>query len=116
MNENEILEHEKLARHIYQRFFAETFPTPEKLHSAQACGMLAKRQLYDGRTYIGFCHNAIRGKWDALQQRFIIERTKFGHTFEETICHPEDEARYDVFVPVCEVEDVREQRKNKSRW
>jgi len=61
--------------------------------------MLTKKDLVHGEYYVGHCRNATVARWDERQEKFFHWRTKFGHTFLEEICHPEDEKRYDVFEP-----------------
>ena len=57
-----------------------------------------KKDLVDGAYYKGQCRNASIARWDGSKERFVHWRTKFGHTFLEEICHPEDDQIYDVFV------------------
>lgn len=61
--------------------------------------MIPKNELVDGAYYKGTCRNADIARWSAEHQKFFHWRFKFGHTFIEEIRHPEDEQRYDVFVP-----------------
>lgn len=61
--------------------------------------MITKQQLEHGAYYAGHCRNATEARWDANRQLFFYWRYKFGQTFKEEICHPEDEQRYDVFIP-----------------
>lgn len=61
--------------------------------------MISKAELEHAAYYEGKCRNATIARWDATQQRFVHWRTKFNITFLETICHPEDDQVYDVFVP-----------------
>jgi hypothetical protein len=37
-------------------------------------------------------------------QRFVYWRTKFGESFVEEICHPEDDKVFDVFVVEKEID------------
>lgn len=66
-------------------------------------GMLPKASLVDGRVYEGHCRNAGQARWDAARERFVYRRTKFGHSYDEDIVHPEDDEGFDVFVPVSEL-------------
>lgn len=65
-----------------------------------AAGMIAKRDLVDGATYIGFCRNSTEAVWHVDKQRFTYMRTKFRDTFPEDINHPEDDDGFDLFVPI----------------
>ena len=68
---------------------------------------IPKKDLIHGAYYKGRCRNANEARWNAELEKFVHWRTKFGHTFTEEICHPEDEQKFDVFV----VEDVCETTK-----
>lgn len=59
---------------------------------------IPKYMLEHGEYYEGRCRNATIARWNALEEKFFHWRTKFGTTFLEEICAPEDEQRYDVFV------------------
>jgi hypothetical protein len=59
---------------------------------------IPKKDLVHGAYYRGRCRNALIARWDANEQKFKHWRTKFGSTFIERICHPEDDQVYDVFV------------------
>ena len=58
---------------------------------------LPKADLVIGDYYKGHCRNARIAKWQG--DRFVHLRTKFGHTYAEEICHPDDEKHFDVFFP-----------------
>lgn len=77
--------------------------TQEQLEAAYAKGLLRKEQLTHGAYYRGHCRNASEARWHAGKQCFVHWRTKFGHRFLETIRHPVDESRYDVFLAEAEV-------------
>jgi hypothetical protein len=62
------------------------------------CGGIPKEDLVPGKTYIGDCRNATEAVWDG--EKFAYMRTKFGHTYPETINHFQDDDGYDVFVPI----------------
>lgn len=47
--------------------------------------------------YRGRCRNAEYAYWNGA--KFIHIRNKFGHEYLEEIHHPENEYRYDVFLP-----------------
>lgn len=59
---------------------------------------IARKDLIHGAYYKGQCRNATEARWNENLGRFVHWRTKFGQTFLEEICHPEDEKRFDVFV------------------
>ena len=61
--------------------------------------MIAKKDLIDGALYLGECRNSDRARWDAARNVFVYRRRKFGHEFNETICHPDDDQIHDVFTP-----------------
>ena len=62
--------------------------------------MIPKAELIDGTIYEGLCRNATEARWHVATGKFIYMRHKFGQTFEEDICHPDDDQVYDVFVPI----------------
>jgi len=63
---------------------------------------ITKKELKHGAYYTGTCRNASEARWNANEQVFYHWRTKFGTKFIETICHPEDDKVYDVFVVEAE--------------
>ncbi len=72
-----------------------------------------KEDLIHGEYYLGHCRNAIVARWNGEEGIFYHWRTKFGHSFIETIHCPEDEQYYDVFVTdravaEHELKDVKE--------
>ena len=77
--------------------------TPEKLEEAYEMGMIRKIDLKDKVEYYGTCRNANTAIWHADKERFTYIREKFGSTFPEDIVHPEDDEKFDIFVPVQEV-------------
>lgn len=68
--------------------------------------MIPKAELVHGDYYSGHCRNATLARWDARRQQFRHWRTKFGQQFMEYIKHPEDEAHFDVFVPLARCETL----------
>lgn len=60
--------------------------------------VIPKAELEHGAYYQGTCRNATVARWDASKQRFYHHRTKFGQTFVESICAPEDDSQFDVFI------------------
>lgn len=64
---------------------------------------MLKNELRDGAYYKGVCRNASIARWNGRTDRFVHHRTKFGHTYLEEICHPQDDMKYDVFYPEYEL-------------
>lgn len=60
---------------------------------------IAKKDLIHGEYYAGTCRNASVARWNGKDEVFYHWRTKWDSKFIETIKHPDDEARYDVFFP-----------------
>ena len=75
--------------------------TAEKLEEAYKIGLIPKKDLVDGITYLGTCRNAEEAVWHADRSRFEYIRTKWGSSFPEDIVHPEDDEGYDVFCCVA---------------
>ena len=65
---------------------------------------IPKSKLAHGAYYYGRCRNATIARWNADVQRFVYWRTKFGESFVEEICHPEDDKVFDVFVVEKEID------------
>lgn len=59
---------------------------------------IALNDLVHDTYYFGKCRNATIAKWDNERKFFVHWRNKFAWDFLETIKHPEQETRYDVFV------------------
>lgn len=59
---------------------------------------ISKTDLEHGAYYSGRCRNASEARWNANTSKFVYWRVKFGMTFLEEICHPDDDQVYDVFV------------------
>jgi len=59
---------------------------------------IAKKDLKHGVYYAGDCRNTEIARWNAEDENFYHWRYKFGDCFIETIKHPEDDDRYDVFI------------------
>lgn len=91
-------------------------PSAEQMAAAYAAGMLQKEVLEHGAYYQGHCRNAQVARWHAGRQVFIHWRSKFGERFLEEIRHPEDERRYDAFIPVAKVEPTEESRIPDERF
>jgi len=68
------------------------------MNDDQYIAKIPKKDLIHGAYYKGRCRNANEARWNGERQLFIHWRTKYGSTFLEDICHPEDEKRFDVFV------------------
>ena len=60
--------------------------------------VIPKSELEFGKVYEGECRNADEARWG--DGKFVYERYKFGHRYEELINHFEDDDGYDVFVPM----------------
>lgn len=60
---------------------------------------IAKKDLIHEAYYTGTCRNANVARWNGFNNKFYHHRTKFGHTYVETIKHPDDDDKYDVFFP-----------------
>ncbi len=61
--------------------------------------MIAKSELEHGAYYEGGCRNTTVARWDATRNTFLHWREKFGSTYLEEIRHPNDESRFDAFIP-----------------
>lgn len=59
--------------------------------------IFSKKELIHGFYYKGRCRNAVVARWNGELQKFIYRRHKFGNTFLEEICCPEDDHIWDVF-------------------
>ena len=68
---------------------------------------IAKADLVHGAYYQGRCRNATIARWNADDEQFYHWRYKFGW-FVDTICHPEDEQDFDVFVVEAPCEPEKE--------
>ena len=79
-------------RSILRRIFMDYIPK------------IPKSKLAHGAYYYGRCRNATIARWNADVQRFVYWRTKFGESFVEEICHPEDDKVFDVFVVEKEID------------
>lgn len=73
-------------------------PEPIEYERAYQLGMIRKENLHVGMYYHGACRNAEVARWDG--EYFTYMRTKFGHSYKETIKYPIDELYYDVFIPM----------------
>jgi hypothetical protein len=61
-------------------------------------GLLRKAQLVEFAFYMGHCRNAEVAQWDG--SKFWYIRRKTGDTYAESICHPEDDNGFDLFLPL----------------
>lgn len=75
-------------------------------------GAIPKKDLEDGKYYVGRCRNASVARWDEEQNEFVYARQKFNYVFPETINHFEDDDFFDLFVPIKEA--TEEQIKNNK--
>lgn len=67
------------------------------------CGAIPKKDLIEGKSYIGHCRNASIAIWTG--EDFVYKRNKFGYIFDEHINHFEIEGfddGSDVFIPIKE--------------
>ena len=62
------------------------------------CGGIPKKELVEGKTYIGSCRNTNEATWNG--SKFTYKRHKFGSEYETTINHFEDDNGSDLFVPI----------------
>lgn len=70
----------------------------EKNVSPASVRAIPKSELVFGKVYEGECRNASKARWG--NGEFVYVRHKWGHQYEETIKHFEDDDGYDVFVPM----------------
>lgn len=63
-------------------------------------GAIPKKDLVHGQYYAGDHRRATIAKWDAQQNKFIYNRTKFNMTFEDDCNHFEDDDGFALFVPI----------------
>jgi len=82
--------------------------TKEELEKAYSEGMIKKSNLVNEAHYLGTCRNSYVAKWISKDNCFYYMRTKFGDTFIESIKHPEDDDRFDFFIPMEKIEDIYE--------
>lgn len=94
-------ENDHKAHYIYS---VHLRPNAMDIEAAVAAGMIRKADLVDGATYEGHCRNAGEAVWHAEKQRFTYMRTKWYDTFPEDIVHPEDDEKFDIFVPVKRID------------
>lgn len=66
-------------------------------YSGRIYQIIPLNEMIVGECYNGRCRNATLAYWDG--EKFIHYRNKFGFIFLEDIKHPENEYRYDVFLP-----------------
>lgn len=60
--------------------------------------ILDKDELVIGKTYRGRCRNASSAVWTGTGFEYL--RHKFDFEYKESIPHPEDDAGFDVFMPL----------------
>jgi hypothetical protein len=68
---------------------------------------LTKEELEDGAYYVGHCRNASVARWNAEKQQFYHWREKWGIFSTETIKHPVDDEKFDVFLPHRKLEEPK---------
>lgn len=64
--------------------------------------IIQKADLVEGAYYLGLCRNTNIAQWTGSD--FVYIRHKLGHRFLENIFHPEDDDRYDVFLPFKKID------------
>jgi hypothetical protein len=77
---------------------AAILPTVEYARG-QLFGKIPKAELKHGAYYFGRSRNADTARWDARRNVFAYRRTKFGHTYVDTVRHAEDDREFDTFKP-----------------
>ena len=96
--------------------------TPELITELETMGMIPRDQLKDGSYYYGVCRNTRIAQWrdkptypsktelpnQVKEPCFFHMRLKFNKIFVETIKHPVDEAHFDAFIPLREINQTRE--------
>lgn len=65
---------------------------------------IEKKELIDGRWYIGQCRNSSLALWDSKLNCFFYIRDKLGGKLLEKINHPEDDDGFDLFYPLKRLE------------
>ncbi len=65
--------------------------------------IVPKSELLHGHYYGGRCRNAAIARWNEEENCFYHWRQKFGNIFLETIRHPADDERFDVFRVIREL-------------
>lgn len=73
-------------------------------------GAIPKDKLKNKTKYYGSCRNANYAIWNAESQKFCYERWKFGIVSVDYINHFEDDDGSDLFVPIKECTDNKEQK------
>ena len=91
---------ENLDRELVTQLHIHLKTNPCDCKAMEELGMIPKKDLVDGATYLGFCRNAGEAIWDAGKNMFTYTRKKFGSSFNEDINHPEDDDGFDLFVPI----------------
>ncbi|MCK9446533.1 hypothetical protein M0Q50_06645 [bacterium] len=66
-------------------------------------GAITKKNLVNGKSYIGKCRNAEIAIWNELENTFIYKRYKFDIEYDEKINHFEDDDGFDLFIPIQEL-------------
>ena len=69
--------------------------------------LIERSLLQDGSYYVGLCRNATVARWNAKESRFYHWQLECGSLCVETIRHPEDETRFDVFSPMRLLENPK---------
>jgi hypothetical protein len=96
--------HGRLALWIYKKLFRGCVLDEANLKHVYHDGMIAKKDLVVGATYIGHCRNATMADWNGIQFEYI--REKFGNEFLDYVEHPEDDRGHDIFVPTLKLDNI----------
>lgn len=71
------------------------------------CGAIPKDKLEIGKYYYGKCRNSTIACWDG--NVFKYKRSKYGSYYNDKINHFQDDNKYDLFVPLYEIEPNKNQ-------
>ena len=74
----------------------KTFYVPRLIEA----GGIPKKDLLDGRVYIGRHRRCVAGKWNESIQKFLYNREKWGGTITDDCNHFEDDNGFALFVPI----------------
>jgi hypothetical protein len=77
--------------------------TPFYIEKLIEAGAIPKKDLIEGKLYLGECRNADKAIWNKTKNCFVYRRNKFGYIFDEDINHFEDDNGFDLFVPIKEL-------------
>lgn len=75
-----------------------------------------EKDLVDGAWYFGECRNSEYARWSARDNKFYYRRYKFGHSYVESINHPESDDGYDLFIVYMCVNEQDVPDEYKFEW